>query len=139
MYLEKDAKRLVEDEVENFSKWVNEKIYTCLSCETVEDVLAKKKEMEGKLRTLDHRLKELRARDSKVGSGKKVEIRVMAELRETFSLRMEQEQSREENLGWILSPKNIGRCKLLGKNPEAVLDELEAWYDGVQKGNVKED
>lgn len=139
MYLEKDAKRLVDDEIDNFSKWVNDKIYTCLSCETVEDVLAKKKELEDRIKVLDDRLKELQEKRSKVGAEGKLENRALDELRDRFSNRAKGGLSREDNLNWILSPKNIGRCKILGKSPEQVLDELEAWYDGVQKDHDKED
>lgn len=132
MYLEKDAKRLVEDEVTNFSQWVNDKIYTSLSCESVEDVLAKKKELQGKILTLDGRLKELQDKKSKANVEGNLEKQALAELRVSFDARMENPKTREENLSWILAPKNIGRCKLLGKTPENMLDELEAWNDGKE-------
>ena len=138
IYLEKEAKRLVEDEVENFSQWVNEKVYTCLSCENVEDVLAKKKELEIKIHTLDLRLKDLEARKADKNSEDSFSKQALVDLREFFSPRGEQGLSRESNLSWILSPKNVGRCKILKKSPEQVLDELEAWFDGTKKSDYEE-
>lgn len=138
VYLERDAKRLVDEEVKNFSQWVNEKIYTSLSCESVEDVLAKVNEHEGSIKTLKDRLKDLEARKSQANIEGNLETQALAELREYFEIRMEKEMTREENLSWILAPKNIGRCKLLGKSPENMLDELEAWNDGKEKSKHSE-
>jgi len=139
IYLEKEAKRLVEDEVENFSQWVNEKVYTCLSCENIEDVLAKKKDLLDKVKTLDLRLVDLEARKAEGRTVDSLIGRALSEIREFHSQRAEHEMSREQNLSWILSPKNLGRCKILKKTPEQVLDELEAWFDGVKKSVDEKD
>ena len=137
--MEKEAKRLVEDEVENFSQWVNEKVYTCLSCENIEDVLAKKKDLLDKVKTLDLRLVDLEARKAEGRTVDSLIGRALSEIREFYSQRAEHEMSREQNLSWILSPKNLGRCKILKKTPEQVLDELEAWFDGVKKSVDEKD
>jgi len=139
LYLSKDAKRLVDDEIENFSQWVEEKVFTCLSCETVDSVLEKKEELLSKVKSLDLRLAELEKRNSDVSVENSLSKQALDELRGFYSTRMEAERSRSENIAWIVSPKNIGRCKILKKSPEQVLDELEAWFDGCKTSEHEKD
>ncbi len=133
LYLSRDAKRLVDDEVINFSQWVEDKVFTSLSCENIESVLEKKKELLAKVKTLDLRISELESRKSSKLVDDSLFDLALEELRSSFSIRMQTERSRNENIAWILAPKNVGRCKIIGKTPEQMLDLLEVWYDGEKK------
>lgn len=138
MYLEKDVKRLIEDEGMNLSKWVNKNILISLSVEHEADILEKIKAHEMSIKTLRLRLKVVQERakdDGKIDSVKEIALN---ELREYFLPLAERGAEREEKLRWIMVPKKVGRCKILGKTVNEMLDELDAWYDGLQKGNVKE-
>ena len=114
------------------SKWVNENILLSLALETPEKVEAKIRLKESDLAVLKKRLERLIAAKTesvKEGTEKK---QVLEELREHFKTRARREMGHSDNLGWIASPKNLIRCKILENNPEDILKELEAWYDGTQ-------
>lgn len=138
LWLDRDVKRLIEDEGMNLTKWVNENILISLSVEHEDDILNRIKEHELSIKTLKKRLDFVRSRKKDADSLGFVEKQALDELRSYFSTRMENERSREENISWILAPKNVGRCKLLKKTSEQVLAELEAWYEGKEKSKHSE-
>jgi len=109
-----------------------------LSVENEPEILEKIKEHGRCIKTLNKRLDFVRSRKKAKDSVGFVEKQALDELREYFYPRGESERSREENISWILSPKNVGRCKILKKTPEQILDELEAWYDGIKKSEHEE-
>lgn len=114
------------------TKWVNENVLLSLALDSPEKVEAKIRLKESELEVLKKRLERLvtaKAESGKAGSEKK---QVLDELRVNFKTRARQQTGHTENLGWITSPKNLGRCKILENTPEEVLNELEAWYDGTQ-------
>lgn len=114
------------------TRWVNENVLLSLALDTPEKVEAKIRLKESELEVLKKRLERLvaaKAESGKEGTEKK---QVLDEIREHFKTRARREMGHTENLGWITSPKNLVRCKILENNPEEVLKELEAWYDGTQ-------
>ena len=136
LWLDRDVKRLIEDEGLNLSKWVNTNILISLSVEHEDEILRKIKDHEGSIKTLKSRLKALRERNKGKSQREKIMNAALDELRHGYTCRADEGQNRENNLIWIRSPKNIGRCKLLEKLPDEMLNELEAWYNGSQKSNV---
>ena len=139
LWLDRDVKRLIEDERINLSRWVNENVLISLSVDNEAEILGKIKEHEASIKILKSRFELVKARKKENNSVSFVEKQALDELREYFSARMESEKSRDENIAWILSPRNVGRCKILKKTPEQVLDELEAWFDGVKKSVDEKD
>jgi len=138
LWLDRDVKRLIEDEGLNLTKWVNENVLISLSVENEDEILSKIEKHEMSIKTLMRRLDFVKSRNKAKDTDDLVSKQALFELREFFSTRMESDKSRSENLGWISSPKNIGRCKILKKSPEQMLDELEAWFDGIEKGKHEE-
>jgi len=138
LWLDRDVKRLIEDEGLNLTKWVNDNVLISLSVENEAEILSKIEKHEMSIKTLKRRLDFVISRDKSKDVEDLVSNQALFELREFFSTRMENNKTRSENLGWITSPKNVGRCKILKKAPEQVLDELEAWFDGVKKSEHEE-
>ena len=130
--MDKDVKRLIEDENLNLTKWVNDNVLLSLALDTPEKVEAKIRLKESELEVLKKRLERLvasKAESGKAGSEKK---QVLDELRSVYSERCKRGLERSNNINWITSPKNILRCRILGKTAEEVLSGLEAWHDGVK-------
>lgn len=132
MWLDKDVKRLIEDENLNLTKWVNENVLLSLALDSPEKVEAKIRSKESELEVLKKRLEKLRTAKAESGKEETNKKQVLSELREHFKTRARREMGHSENLGWITSPKNLVRCRVLENNPEDILKELEAWYDGTQ-------
>jgi len=139
LWLDRDVKRLIEDEHMNLSRFVNNQVLICLSVDNEAEILDKIKEHEMCIKTLKTRFELVKARQKDRDNVSFVAKQALDELREYFSARMESEKSRDENIAWILSPRTVGRCKILNKSPEQVLDELEAWFDGVKKSVDEKD
>jgi len=132
VYLVKEVKRLVDEENMNLSKWINDNLLIALCVESESDLIEKKSDLEGKIKVLEERL--LKMRESKKVSGETeiAQKQVLDELRSVYSERCKRGLERSNNLNWITSPKNILRCRILGKTAEEVLSGLEAWHDGVK-------
>lgn len=138
LWLDRDVKRLIEDENLNLSKWVNENILISLSVEHEDQILEKIKGHEMSIKTLQSRLKTLQEREKDDGKIDSVKQQALRELREYYLPLAKGGATRERLLQWMMVPKKIARCKLLGKTVDQMLDELEVWYDGLQKDHDKE-
>lgn len=132
VYLDREVKRLVDEDALNLSKWINENLLIALCVESEGDLIEKKSDLEGKIKVLDERLLKMRESEKESGKLESAQKTVLDELRKHFSARARKGSSHAENLSWITSPKNIARCKILGKQTVEVLTNLEAWYDGTQ-------
>lgn len=135
LWLDRDVKRLIEDEGLNLTKWVNENILLSLSVEQEDDILEKISNHEMSIKTLQSRLKAVQSRGREGKMTDSVKKQALDELREYFSHVARGGATREDKLRWIMVPKRVARCKILGKTVEEMLDELDAWYDGSQKDN----
>lgn len=133
LWLDIDVKRLIEDEHLNLTKWVNDNILIALSVDNERDILERIKEKKTGLRTLEERLKTVRGINKRKKYGEAVSTVALEELRHGFVYRKNEGLSKDDDLIWIGSPKNMGRCKILKKTSMEVLNELEAWYDGIKK------
>jgi len=132
LWLDRDVKRLIEDEGVNLSQWVNKNILVSLSVDSEKDILAKIAEHESSIKVLKSRLESLKSVKKGVSDDRKLCEVALGELQHTFVYRRNNGVVEELDRDWILSPRNIGRCKLLKKEPSVVLFELREWYDGLQ-------
>lgn len=138
MWIDTPLKHIVDNEGLNLTKFVNDSLEAYFSVANVEEIDDKIAVKRAEIQSLERRRADLVSAGVSESREEDIEKRALAELQEFFSARGGTRFSREMNLGWITSPKNLKRCHFIGKEPEEVLNELEAWYDGVQKGNVKE-
>jgi len=132
LWLDRDVKRLIEDEGINLTRWVNENVLVALSVDSEGDILGKIKAHESSIKLLNSRLKSIQERETKDDKESSVKKQALDELREIYLKRGGSRGSRENQLNWITSARNIGRCKILRKPTETVLNELEAWHEGLQ-------
>jgi len=132
LWLDKDVKRLIEDENLNLTKWVNENVLISLALDTPEKVEVKIRLKESELEVLKKRLERLVAAKAEGGKEESTKKEALDALKEHFETRARREMSHSENLGWITAPKNLIRCKILERTPEDILGILEAWFDGTQ-------
>lgn len=132
LWLDRDVKRLIEDEGINLTRWVNENVLVALSVDSEGDILGKIKAHESSIKLLNSRLKSIQERETKDDKESSVKKQALDELREIYLKRGGSGGSRENQLNWITSARNIGRCKILRKPTETVLNELEAWHEGLQ-------
>jgi len=54
---------------------------------------------------------------------------ILDSLKNTYSKRRDQNQSLSTDENWIVSPKNLQKCRMLGKQPLELLHDLREWYD----------
>ena len=133
VYLDKEVKRLADEDNLNLSRWLNDNLLIALCVESESDVIEKKADLEGKIKVLDERLLKMREREREDGKVESTHKTVLNDLRGYFKARASNGLDHTANMSWITSPKNIARCKILGEHPEDVLKGLEAWYDGTKQ------
>ena len=132
MWLDKDVKRLIEDENLNLTKWVNDNVLLSLALDTPEKVEAKIRLKESELEVLKKRLERLTTAEAESGKVESGQSDALEELQEAYAIRCRKGLERSNNINWITSPRNILRCRVLKQTAEEVLTGLEVWYDGTQ-------
>jgi len=131
VYLDRDVKRLVEDESLNLSKWINDNLMIALCSVSEEDLIKEISEYDTKKKLVEKRLSDLRTRKKEDGEELAIKKEATSELRTSYSIRSSKGLDHSQNLAWIMAPTNLKRCKLLGKNPDEVLKMLEEWDNGT--------
>ena len=139
MWIQTPLKHLVDNEDLNLTKFVNSGLETYFSVSNTKkiesEILAKSLELQ----VLEQRLKDFKAKEVSVDSQEKVDNIVLNELKDTFGLRGGPSALSEMDGSWIRSPKNLSRCKALGKSPEEVLVVLEEWWKHEEKNRHEKD
>ena len=127
VYLDRDVKRLVEDESLNLSKWINDNLMIALCSVNENDLVKEISELDSKKRIVEKRLDDLKTRKKEDGEELTIRKEATNELWKAYSVRSSKGLSHDQNLAWITAPTNLMRCKLLGKNADEVLKMLEDW------------
>jgi len=103
LWLDRDVKRLIEDEGINLTRWVNENVLVALSVDSEGDILGKIKAHESSIKLLNSRLKSIQERETKDDKESSVKKQALDELREIYLKRGGSGGSRENQLNWITS------------------------------------
>jgi len=127
VYLDRDVKRLVEDESLNLSKWINDNLMIALCSVNENDLVKEISELDSKKRIVEKRMDDLKTRKKEDGEELTIRKEATNELWKAYSVRSSKGLSHDQNLAWITAPTNLMRCKLLGKNADEVLKMLEDW------------
>lgn len=130
VYLDKKLMTLVHMEVDNVSQLFNNFLTEYLSATSVENIDRKINEYHDKIKALELKRKDLVDNGASEEKQDDIVKNVLKQLKDTYVKRREQmgdNVNNEEN--WLCSPKNIQRCKMLGKSPLEFLHELREWYD----------
>jgi len=130
MWIQTPLKHLVDNENLNLTKFVNDSLETYFSVDTTDAIEKEISVKKAEIKILEQRISDIVSKKDVVNAKDVVQEQAFAELREFYRSLAERGASQEEKMLWIMVPKKIARCKILGKTPIEVLDELDAWYDG---------
>jgi hypothetical protein len=134
VYLDTRIVELAHLETNNLSELINNLLENYLNVSTTKEVDNQIKQHSKALKVLEQKKKALLLAgisDNKVnGMVKSLED----ELRSNYMKRREQgvDDSADADFQWMNSPKNIQRCKLLGKEPIELVMDLRKWYSSKQ-------
>lgn len=129
LWLRKELKHIVDNENLNLTEFVNKCLEKYFSVTNVEEIDNKIADKRREIEALEKRRADLLAKVGEESREEKIAGKVWDELTEKYADRMESPGGHGDNEIWITNPKNAGLCKILGKRPLEVLEELEAWYD----------
>jgi len=129
IYIEEDLRNLARLENLNVSELINDFLRSYLSTNSTEEIDMKIAEYEKKLVVLRKRKHDMIQAGISEERKNGMNENILNELRNIFKLRRQQAgKNVSADESWITSPKNIQKCKLLGKDCFLVLAELEEWY-----------
>jgi len=134
VYLDKKLMDLVHMEVDNVSELFNNFLTEYLSATSVENIDRRINEHHDKIKALKLKRQDLLDNGASEEKQKDISKNILKQLQDVYMLRRKQigdNVSSDEN--WLCSPKNIQRCKMLGKQPLEFLHELREWYEGEMK------
>ena len=114
----------------NISNLVEEYLQKYLGANGIEEIDEKIKKIETELSALRDRKKELLRKGESLSRSDDLVKNLMDELQKAYILRRASDNtSRDMDFEWMSSPKNLQRCKLLCKEPLALVLELRKWYE----------
>ena len=128
LYLEENVLNLARIDNINISETVNNLLKTYLSTQSLEEIHKEREKLQSKIGALDKREADLRRSNIAETRQEGMSNNIIEELQDIFSKRLEQFNDQYANEMWITSPRNLQKCKILGKEPLEVLAELNAWY-----------
>ena len=129
VYLDIKLVELAHLNVNNLSELVNNLLTTYMSVSTTEEIQEKIKEHQENIKVLTQRqaalLKDGVSKDHTEGMVKTI----LDDLQKAYKVRRETVgDNRNLDFDWLNSPKNIQRCRVLGKEPIELVMELRTWY-----------
>jgi len=113
----------------NMSEVVDNFLRNYLSVNSVDEIKKKIKTHEDKIKQLKIKEKDLLLQGISETRQEGMLNNTIDSLRDMYLLRREQGQNKYADEVWITSPKNLQKCRVLGKEPMHVLAELEGWYE----------
>jgi len=128
LYVDEGVINLARLDNVNMSELVNGFLASYLNTQSIEQLDKQILETKLKLETLQQRKADLIRSGISETRQEGMSNNIMQELQNIFSKRLEQFNDQYANEMWITSPRNIQKCKILGKEPLEVLAELNAWY-----------
>jgi len=129
VYLEQKLVELAHLETDNVSQLVNNLLESYLSVSTTKDVDKEIDAHEKAISILKEKKKSLLLQGLHETKQDGLNDSIMSELQSLYAKRIETiGDNPDAHFIWINSPKNLQRCKLLGKVPLVLLSELKDWY-----------
>ena len=130
LWLESDVVDLVRLETNNLSRLVNELLTRYTSADSTEGIKDKIKEHENAIMVLKEKVKILLEEGLSNNATEEMNKNIFGEMQEIYRKRREQiGDNKFADEQWITAPKNIQKCKIIGKEPLVFLEELREWYD----------
>ena len=133
VYLDHNLVELAHLEVTNLSELINNLLIHYLSTSSVEEIDRQIKEIETKVLALKQKKHDMMQQGMAKTRSNGMYENILKELKEVYTKRKKQGQDRSADEKWIIAPRSLQKCKMLGKQPLEVLNELEEWYDSTNQ------
>lgn len=109
----------------NISNLLEEYLRNYLETSSVEEIDAKIEKTKTKIDALQKRRTQMLEEGMKSTKTQGIIDNIWAELRQFYQIRINQGISDfNSDIDWLHSPKNLRRCKIIGKDPLLILNEL---------------
>jgi hypothetical protein len=128
LYLEQKLVELAHLETDNMSQMVNNLLNNYLSVSTTQDVDKEIAEHEKAIDILKVKKKSMLLAGMHESKQEGIQEDILKELQGIYVKRRCQANDHDADFEWLSSPKNLQRCKLLGKEPIVLVHELREWY-----------
>ena len=129
VYLEEELINLARMENLNVSEFINTVLQEYLSVNSTEDIDKEIEEHGKMIHVLEEKRKRLIEQGATETKLQGMASEVEAELRKNYIVRRQQIGDNPDlDLDWLNSPKNLQRCKIMGKEPIIMVKELRYWY-----------
>jgi len=126
IYIDEDIVNLAKLENANLSEVAGNLLQTYFQTESIDKLQEKQKELEGELTSVKNRIKDMIRKGVTENRENDMKVNTFNELYEIFKKRIKNIGFDEYDIQqWITSGKNLQRCKIIGKDPLAVLEELK--------------
>ena len=138
LWLKKELKHIVDNEEINLSKFVNDCLEQYFSVSTIEDVDAKIAKKREEINILERKRADLVASGICEKKTEAIGSKLFEEMQKLYVIRHKTiGYNPDLDFEWVSSPKNLQRCKILGKEPLVMVKELREWYDSAnQSGSI---
>jgi two-component sensor histidine kinase len=136
VYLDIKLVELAHLNVDNLSELINNLLTTYLSVSTTEEIQNQIKDHQDKIKALVTRQQDLLKKGMAEDHSEGMKQKLDEELKQLYKIRRATIGDNQDlDFDWMNSPKNIQRCRLLGKEPLEVVHALRSWYenDGGRK------
>ena len=130
IYIDRKLVDMMHMEVDNVSELVRTLLERYLSTNSLEDIDRKIGELEENIMVLKKRREDMIAAGMSEERTDEMNKNILKEMQDIYIKRREQiGDNKFADEQWITAPKNIQKCKILGKEPLVFLEELREWYE----------
>ena len=134
IYIDRKLVDMMHMEVDNVSELVRTLLERYLSTNSLEDIDRKIGELEENIMVLKKRREDMIAAGMSEERTDEMNKNILKEMQDIYIKRREQiGDNKFADEQWITAPKNIQKCKIIGKEPLVFLEELREWYDKQNK------
>ena len=134
VYIDKKLLEMAHLDTNNISQLVNNLLSTYLSASSVEEVQSQINEYQKKIKALESRQSDLLKQGVSENQTSGMRHKIETDMKKLYKHRRETiGDSQDLDFDWLNSPKNIQRCRLLGKEPLQLVSELRDWYNNGGK------
>jgi hypothetical protein len=138
VYLDTRIIQMAHLDTNNLSQLVNDLLSTYLSASSVEEVQKEISEHEKKIKALIARQNDLLKQGASETQTSGMKKKFEDDLKKIYKKRREEIGDNQDlDFDWLNSPKNIQRCRLLGKEPLQICNELREWFQKNNGGRHK--
>jgi len=128
VYLEQKIVELAHLETSNVSELINNLLESYLSVSTTKDVDKEIDAHEKAITILKEKKKGLLLQGAHEDKTDGMHDKLLGELQNIYRKRREGNNNFDGDFEWIVSPKNLARCRVIGKEPIVMVTDLRDWF-----------